>query len=347
MFLFPKKHTITLDIGFKFIKAARFQVTDKHPILVQFEMVPTPKGSVSRGEVVDNDVLQHALENLLIQKMQYNSKNKVNMGISGKSIITRKIDIPQSEEKLIKDHVHWEANQYLPCDIEEVNYDYQILPFTFEQGMTSIFFVSSNKKTIHDYIHCLSNLSIGVDVMDTMFFALQRVFSKVQQNASQSNVLLLDIGAQKTDFTIVKNGQNVIFTRELFIGSDAFVEEIQMTLGVTKEEAEDLFISACNGSSVPSDVTRVIEARMPHFCSEILVGQEYFNNHFHNEVIAESYMTGGSIYTPQLQESLTKQLELPVSPLPVLRGFQTKGFSKERLESIQPFIGGCLGLILS
>ena len=47
--------------------------------------------------------------------------------LSGNAVIVKKITLPVMTEAELAESIYWEAEQYIPFDIQDVNLDYQIL----------------------------------------------------------------------------------------------------------------------------------------------------------------------------------------------------------------------------
>ena len=47
--------------------------------------------------------------------------------VSGHSVIVKKISLPTMTREELEESIRWEAEQYIPFDINEVNLDFQIL----------------------------------------------------------------------------------------------------------------------------------------------------------------------------------------------------------------------------
>ena len=47
--------------------------------------------------------------------------------LSGNAVIVKKITLPMMTETELAESIYWEAEQYIPFDIQDVNLDYQIL----------------------------------------------------------------------------------------------------------------------------------------------------------------------------------------------------------------------------
>ena len=47
--------------------------------------------------------------------------------LSGNAVIVKKISLPVMTDAELAESIYWEAEQYIPFDIQDVNLDYQIL----------------------------------------------------------------------------------------------------------------------------------------------------------------------------------------------------------------------------
>ena len=349
-FLFTKKSVVTFDIGSGYIKAARFDITEQRIVLTDFEMAATPKGTVDKGLLIEPGALNDLFSSLIKEKMRWKKhQSKFILMLAGKSVITKKIDIPKTESKITKEHVALEIGQYLPFDVEEANYDFIELPFlSEEESMNSIFFTAASKKMVSTYGLCFTGIGVDVDVMDTAFFALERVLSLGSDTSTLSldkNVLILDIGCHLTGFHVVQNN-HIIFSRDLAVGSNTYVQEIERRMAVSSDEAHHLLISASEGGAAPDEVLSAVENFHESFSRDILMGYEFFLNYFPDAHFSTCFVTGGGSLVPGLKEELSKKLEVEVRDLPSLRSIGTRGFSKKKLEEIQPFASNSIGMAL-
>ena len=59
---------------------------------------------------------------------EQNVKTKdVALSISGHSVIVKKISLPLMSEDELDESIKWEAEQYIPFDLNEVNIDFHVL----------------------------------------------------------------------------------------------------------------------------------------------------------------------------------------------------------------------------
>ena len=79
-------------------------------------------------------------------------------------------------EQELAESIHWEAEQYIPFDIQEVNLDYQILDEGAAGGNMDILLVAAKKDKINDYMSVITQAGRNPVVMDVDAFALQNAY---------------------------------------------------------------------------------------------------------------------------------------------------------------------------
>ena len=122
---FSSKKLIGLDIGTANIKMAEMELTRGGGTLSSFSITPTPPRAITGGEITDPGAISDTLNQMM---GAHKSKRKnAAVGLWGTSVITKRISIPQMDEKLVAGQIRWEAEQYIPFDINEVNVDFKTL----------------------------------------------------------------------------------------------------------------------------------------------------------------------------------------------------------------------------
>ena len=346
-FLFPKKKMITIDIGARFIKAAHFVVNNKQPILSHFAMLPTPLDTFQRGVIVEQHAISKVVESI-IKSINWRVDKKTALSLSGICALTTKMDIPKSEKEVIKENIKFKASQYLPYELSECSYQYiPISGVAKDPNMQSYFFVAANKNSVYTYSSIMRNMSVKTAFMSPDFFSLQRTFAAnmISEKSSDKTVLLLDVGFQKTGFHVLYENQ-LIFSRSFPVGTQSYTHALESGLGISYKEANHIVDSISKGEVIPSEAVSIIKSNNIVFCKEIAMGVEYFCNYFPDYQITQCYVMGGGQAMPGIQSEITKQLKMPTKDFPLFRKLQTKGFSKKKLVSIQPFANICIGLAM-
>ena len=77
--------------------------------------------------------------------------------VSGHSVIVKKISLPTMTREELEESIRWEAEQYIPFDINEVNLDFQILEGGDDEGQMDVLLVAAKKDLIDDYVHVITD----------------------------------------------------------------------------------------------------------------------------------------------------------------------------------------------
>jgi type IV pilus assembly protein PilM len=119
------KPVIGLDIGSSAVKAVELKPAGKGFRVSAFGSEPIPPDSIVDGAIIDGGAVGEAIKRLF-QNKAFKTK-EVAASLSGNAVIVKKISLPVMTEAELSESIYWEAEQYIPFDIQDVNLDYQIL----------------------------------------------------------------------------------------------------------------------------------------------------------------------------------------------------------------------------
>jgi len=127
VFGLPKKSrpVVGLDIGSSAVKAVELRPAGKGYRVTAVGIEPIPPDSIVDGAIIDGTAVADAIKRLFENKA-FKSK-EVAASLSGNAVIVKKISLPVMTEAELGESIYWEAEQYIPFDIQDVNLDYQIL----------------------------------------------------------------------------------------------------------------------------------------------------------------------------------------------------------------------------
>src|SRR6202171_5228869 len=119
------KLALGLDIGSSSVKLVQLKEAKRGYILEAFGVAPLPPEAIVDGALMNSTAIVEAIRKLV---SQYKLKNKeVAIGVSGHSVIIKKISMPKMTQEELEESIQWEAEQYIPFDVKDVNIDVQIL----------------------------------------------------------------------------------------------------------------------------------------------------------------------------------------------------------------------------
>ena len=306
-----KKCCLVLDIGNQNTKIA---ILKKGQATVdQMILKPTPPDVFKDGFIASDSPLPDFLSQSILE-MEIEEEIEVIMGISGKGIIAKKIDIPVIEESMIPDFVEIEAEQELFYNKEEMVLDYEVLEgVNFNKPTAkSLFVVTVLKKVIESYNNLVEKLSLNCEILDINFSALANCFENSMPLDKNKIYMVLDIGCVTTNLVILIKNQ-VVFARSLPLGGDFFTQGIQRKLSMDYSSAEELKISASKGQSAPEELVSLVRSELNEsWIEEFMSSYELYHSLFPEKKIDQLYVTGGASQTLGLAAHLEKKTACPV-----------------------------------
>jgi len=233
-----KKAVVGLDIGSSSVKAVELKAVGKTFKVTAFASEPVPPDSIVDGAIIDGGAVADAIRRLFENKA-FKTK-EVAASLSGNAVIVKKISLPVMTEAELAESIYWEAEQYIPFDIQDVNLDYQILDAGKGgdgKGTMDVLLVAAKKEKIADYTGVIAQAGRVPVVVDVDAFALQNAYEMNYGLDAGTVVVLLNAGASAININIVSGGQSV-FTRDISMGGNAYTEAVQKELNLPFERAE-------------------------------------------------------------------------------------------------------------
>jgi type IV pilus assembly protein PilM len=341
--LFASNKVIGLDIGTSTIKLAELDVTRRGATLTSFALCPTPPKSVA-GEIAEPLAISDAIKSLVLE---LNTKRRnVASGLWGSSVIVKRISIPQMDEKLVGGQIRWEAEQYIPFDINEVNIDFKVLKgYKSNPDTMDILLVAARHDATFVHQDIIRGAGLNCSILDIGGFALANCFMKNFDMGRGQTVALLNVGASLTNFVVVENGE-VVFCRDIAVGGHNYTAEIQKGMGISFEEAESMKISAANGSAAPDEVMNIITRTHDSIAEEVQSSLDFFLNTTPGIPIQQCFVTGGGSRTPNMLASLSRQTKIQMEIMDPLRGVKIneRNLNPTFVSEIRDFSAVALGL---
>jgi type IV pilus assembly protein PilM len=342
MFLSTKKEIIGIDIGSSSVKLVQLKEQKGAFTLQNVGILPLPLEAIVDNTLMDTASIVETIKKLL-KSLNIRVKDAA-CSVSGNSVIIRKISLPAMPPEELEDQIHWEAEQYIPFDINDVHIDFQILASDQnDPSKMEVLLVASKKEIINDYLSVFNEAGINLAVVDVDSFAIQNAFELNYDIGPDNVVALINIGASIMNLNIVKNDIS-LFTRDVQMGGNLYTEEIQKQFGVSSEEAERMKVSgeAPDQAKLRDTISRVNET----LAMEMRRSLDFYNTTAGEGKINNVYISGGGAKTPMLVEAVQQRLGLPVeiiNPFCNVK-YNEKEFDPEYLNEIGPLVTVAVGL---
>ena len=301
------KSLVGLDIGSSSVKAIELKSVGKGFRVSAIGVESVPPDSIVDGAIIDGGAVADAVRRLFANK-RFKAKDVV-ASLSGNSVIVKKITLPSMTEAELGESIYWEAEQYIPFDIQDVNLDYEILdPGTGQdsQGSMEVLLVAAKKDKIADYTNVIAQAGKTPVIVDVDVFALQNAFEANYGFDPNAVVAILNAGASAININILAGAQSV-FTRDVSMGGNAFTEAVQKELNLPYDSAEQLKKGQDVDGATYEDARAVLRAMTDNVLLEVEKTFDFFKATASSDRIDRIMLCGGASRVEGFAESLRER----------------------------------------
>lgn len=201
------KSLVAVEIADDFIRAAEVsQPLTNKPQLLRYAEKELPKGLVGDSKVFDTELVSKFL-NELWEEAKFTSKI-VSLSIGGRSIIVRDYKTTQTDLKIVKNNLPFEAADKLPTQPEDYIIDFY--PGAVEtnakgQSMLEGLLIAAQIETVESVVKTFDAAGLDVDFVDFTPFGISRAFRK--SGLATGSKLLVNVRKLSTDIIGLEDGK--------------------------------------------------------------------------------------------------------------------------------------------
>jgi type IV pilus assembly protein PilM len=346
--LFGKsEHLVGLDIGSGMIKVCDLEITKRGPVLKKFGAIEQAKGAIVDGVIHDHEAVAETIRKLF---STHNIRNpNVAIAIGGYSVIVKTISVQRMAEAELQETIHFEAEQYIPFDVSDVNIDFQILNDTPpESERMNVILVAAKKDMVDNYLQLIDMAGLNPCVMDVDAFALQNIYELLYQadTPPDERIALIDVGTSKITLNVIK-GENSLFLRDISFGCRQINKSIAEKVKCSIEEAELLKLGKNSSKLSSGDMREIMSAAVSDWCTEISRAFDFFYSTNPDSRIKKVVLSGGGANIGEFKQLLAPQISAEVE---VINPFKDVTVSEQLdssyLEQMAPQAAICMGLAI-
>jgi type IV pilus assembly protein PilM len=247
---------------------------------------------------------------------------KIATGVYGSSVMVKRITMPKIEKKVLAQQIRWEAEQYIPFDLNQIVLDYHTNPNSSQADSQNVLIIAAQNSIVTTAQQIAKVANLDLQILDLSSFALANAYELVAPRP-KGGVILVHVGANTTHVVICWMGQ-VEFVREIAIGAHNCTLDIHKEMGLSIEESESLKIGASRGEEVPEDVLRYIDSFNQSISEEIKNSLDYFMaSQNEGQSISQVILSGGGAKTLGLSDKIGSTVELPVHFMNLMGAFSS------------------------
>jgi|SoiMethySBSTD1v2_1073268.scaffolds.fasta_scaffold230616_1 type IV pilus assembly protein PilM len=244
---FIRSSTVGVDIGSSAVKAVCMRRGRSGWSLVAAGEAPLPDGSIQDGAVADpglvSDTVSQLLDSLKLRRASVAS------ALSGHAVIVKRLSLPSMSAAELTEAIPWEAEQYIPFDLADVQLDYQVVgskqPIPDKKdkksaaadaagaGETSgldVLLVAARKDRIDDRAGVIAQSGRRPVVIDVEAFALANAYQMNYPERTDPLTALVHVGRNVTLVCLLERGEP-IYTRDISAGGQAHLEALLKEFG--------------------------------------------------------------------------------------------------------------------
>jgi type IV pilus assembly protein PilM len=339
-----KKDIIGLDIGCSSIKLVELKEDKNGYKLQNLAISPLPSEAIVDGALMDSITIIDTIRDVIAASKT--KTKEVVTSISGHSVIVKKISLPFMTEAELEESIQWEAERYIPFDINDVNIDFQIFGSAPENpDVMDVVLVAAKKDIINDYVSVIMESGLNPVIVDIDSFALENMLAINYEILKEETVAIANVGASITNINIIKNNISA-FTRDIFKGGNQITEEIQRQLHVDHEEAEKIKGGIKIDLTSQAIIQNVLKTASESLAIEIGNSLDFFQSTTTYEKIVKLYLSGGGSKIKDFDIILQQQIGIPVEVVNPFKKIDYSGrnFDLEYLREIGPIMAVGVGL---
>ncbi len=341
---------IGLDISSSAVKMVELSGDDKGGYRVErYAIEALPRDSVVDGKVVNIEAISESITRAW--KRMGATTRFVAMALPGAAVITKKIILPANlREQEMEMQVESEANQYIPFALEEVNLDFQMIgPAPSSPDEVEVMIAASRKEMVEDRVACAEAAEPGLKplVMDVETYAALSAFELIEKRLPESGrdqiIALVDIGANVTNVTVLRNDQTV-YTREQAFGGGLLTQDIMRAYGMSPEEAE----GAKRSGSLPDNYqAEILGPFCENLAQEIARAIQFFFSSSQFTQVDHIVLSGGCAVIPGVSDVVMEHTQINTIVANAFEGMSVAARVRAKaLESDAPTLLVACGLAL-
>ena len=294
-----------LDIGSSAVKVVQLEEAGHGYAVSGLGIVPLRPDVIADGSIKDPSAVVAAIT-AAIDRAGVQSHDAV-IGVSGRELIIKKIEIPQVPEKDLPGAIQLEAEHHIPFSADEVFLDYHVVGV--RGSVMDVILVAVKKSKVIEYASVVEEAGLTASVVDVDGFAMENQYELNVTEGSEEAVALIDIGASVMKTNVTRGGAS-IFARDIPFGGNRYTEAIASALSLSFTAAEAAKLR--RDTSTAAQIAPAVESVSRELSLEVQRTFDYFASTAESERIGKIVLSGGCADLPGLTDYLATTWGIPV-----------------------------------
>ncbi len=304
-----------IDIGNNSLKALHLSAESGVVEVIGFDNIQHGKiltgsgvGTAERDELIALSLRRFVSQNDL-------GKDDIVVSVPSQNSFARFVNLPPVEPKRIPEIVRFEAVQQIPFDINDVQWDWQLMTETDSPETRVGIFAIKNEVVSSALEHFgRENMQVGYVQMAPMALYNYVLYDRPDLVTPAGNkqgqaIVVLNIGAENTDLVVCTG--STVWQRCILIGGNAFTRAVADTFKLNFEKAEKLKRTA----PMSKYARQIFQAMKPVFtdlASEVQRSLGFYNSSNPNTKLSKIIALGGGTKLRGLLKYLQQSVQIPI-----------------------------------
>ena len=339
-----KKKVLGLDIGSSQTKIVELSA-GKNKKLLNFGISKVLPDAIVEGEIIDREAVLDSIRTL-IETKGFSTKDVV-LGIAGRDVIIKRITMDRMSEADTREQIKWEAEQYVPFDINEVTLDFDVVNPNFGENQQEVILVAAKNELINNLTSLLKDLNLTPIIIDTTAFSIQHVYEHNYETVPDEIICLIHIGAGMTVINVVKGGSS-LSARDVYYGVNAYISKLQKEVGFNYEDAANAAKGTVPVGVSQDSIQGVFESFVNDLGTHIERSLQFLSTVTGEEKVGRMYLSGGGSSVPNLLDYLKRRFGIPIEILNPLKNivYDPNIFVPMGADVTGPILAQAVGLAL-
>lgn len=294
-----------IDIGASSLKLIALSSQKNTSVLTGVGIVANPIGKVTASSADEKTKLATAVTSL-IKNSRTNTK-KIRVGLAESQVFTRVIHLPVLSEAELASAIQWEAEQYIPIPLPQVQLDYSVISRPekgVREGTMEVLLVAAKKTVIGQLVDLMNITSLELVGIEPGLLGVARALS----GPKDPPTLIMHMGVSSSDFVAVSEGK-IALTYSTPTGGASLTRSIEVELGLSPAQAEQY--KRAYGLNPQVIEGKVRTALLPVFKSITTEARKVVNSFEsakRNQKIQRILLSGGTAFLPGISAEIANDL---------------------------------------
>ena len=281
-------------------------------------MIPLHSEAVHNHCVQDIAQVSQAIR-LLVEEHGVRTREVV-AAVPGPAVIIKPTSFPAQDPAALEETILFEAGNFIPESLDNVNLDYQVLGTDPATGNTEVLLVAVRKDIINSYLAAISEARPDPgDHGCRLFRHRKHVRGQLQPGPERSGGVNQHRG--RLLFSDHSEGRALLFYGRYCCRGEQFTALVAQEFGISREQAEEAKISGFLEGYDKEDIDRTLAVTSEQLLDEIQRSLSFFWTASTEEQIGSVYVSGGTARLPGLTSRIGARLQVPVEIVDPFRSF--------------------------